>query len=147
MAVEPVPETFALLKRNLALNDVANVRALNKACWDSRRDLELWVPRGYYGIASAFMVGTGTSISVKACPLDDLTKDFPSIRLLKIDAEGAELPILRGAGETLRKTQSAVLEVGRDEKPILDVLRDCGFQIRSMEERTYFLADRPEFAP
>jgi FkbM family methyltransferase len=54
----------------------------------------------------------GKEIRMNSLTLDDLTKDkFPVVHLLKIDVQGAELMVLKGAVETLKRTQKIWIEV------------------------------------
>jgi FkbM family methyltransferase len=47
-------------------------------------------------------------IPIGVWQLDDLCRDLPSVRFLKIDAEGGEFDILQGAVQTLRRCRPVV---------------------------------------
>jgi FkbM family methyltransferase len=53
-------------------------------------------------------------MKVKCTTLDRLTASIPQIDLLKVDVEGAELAVLEGAHETLKKTKRIVVEIHGD---------------------------------
>jgi len=67
-------------------------------------------------------------IKVKAVTLDSVTDNLDKIDLLKIDVEGAELKVLKGARKTLVKTKFLLLEISflRETEGVsnLDVLNE-----------------------
>lgn len=99
VTIEASARTFALLSRNLALNDAANVRAVNAAVSDKVGKLELFeVSEGNIGAATTLAARGGALIeSVDALPLDRILRpqEVARLRLIKLDIEGAEPPVLR----------------------------------------------------
>jgi FkbM family methyltransferase len=77
-------------------------------------------------------------------PLDEVDLGLNAtemIDLLKIDVEGFEFEVMKGAMETLKRTQSIIVEVSllrhcdRDRDPVLDMLvllRSSGFRLRQI---------------
>lgn len=131
-AIEAHPRTFSFLQGNLALNRASNVVALNAAAAsetgrlsfsDDRRD-------------DMNRVG-GKGIEVAALRLDDLVPHRGLIDLLKIDVEGYELQVLRGAPDFLARTRCILFEVaeshfqqyGYNLANVLDLLVDQGFTL------------------
>lgn len=55
---------------------------------------------------------SASSIRVRATTLDELFHDLPRCDLLKIDVEGAELAVLRGAAGLLKRTRQVLIEAG-----------------------------------
>ncbi len=105
---EPLPRVAEQLKRNVALNHLANVTVHEAAVGDSCREATMFVPvRAQSGIAT---LATPTwikdraarQIQVPVTTLDDAFGDRElAIGVMKIDAEGYELRILRGARRLL----------------------------------------------
>jgi FkbM family methyltransferase len=98
VAIEALPQTYAHLQRNLALNDARNVRALNVAVSDRESTVDLYE-------VSAHNVGAVTTLgtrggkplaSIEAKPLARLlvTDEIARLRLVKMDIEGAEPAVL-----------------------------------------------------
>jgi FkbM family methyltransferase len=144
VAIEPIPETYELLRVNMALNGLGNVTPVAKASWARRGTVTLTVPRAYYGLASASTPRVGRKVPVEAAPLDDLTSGLPSVQVLKVDAEGAELEVLEGATETLAKTRFVVLEVTQHRASVEALLRGHSFSLeRSRDYPSYLFASRP----
>jgi len=139
-AIEPVPSTATLLRVNVKLNGCNNVVVYEVAAWSTRGSLTLKIPASMYGCASA--VRGGASIVVDASTLDDTLRDETSIDLIKIDVEGAELEVLRGAQNVLRRTRYVVLELSRNAREVLRELLDAGFTCKKARFATYVLCER-----
>jgi hypothetical protein len=68
---------------------------------------------------------------------------------LKLDVQGGELLVLRGAAETLRLTEAVYLEVSFQElyegqpliEEVIGFLRSCGFAFVGVENVSYSLVD------
>ena len=98
IAVEPDPETFAKLERNLGGED--GVTLVQGAVAGESGEVELFRPAGYSiasSLGSAAEPGAETA-RVRAWSLDDLCREhgIDELDLLKIDVEGAELDVLEG---------------------------------------------------
>jgi FkbM family methyltransferase len=140
VAVEPVPPTRALLARNAARNGLVDqIEIAAVAVSDAPGQLEIAVPHGESGQASV-SPDPADSLerhAVEATTLDALLGER-AVRFLKIDVEGHELAVLRGAERLLRGGQveyvllelsSAVLERGgRSSGELIDLLTGAGFE-------------------
>ena len=98
---EPNPETFKRLKKNIEANKLTQVQLNNLAV--SEKDGLLNMKIGDSSQGSTIMEkGTlsdySKTVSVQTCTLDNIVSvnDILKIDILKIDAEGAELLILKG---------------------------------------------------
>jgi FkbM family methyltransferase len=146
VAIEASPSTFAQLLANLALNEnSANVRAVNVAVSDRPGKLDLFEPKRK--IDRETNIGSETTVasrardgrlvaSIDALPLTQiLTPDeMKRIRLIKIDVEGAEPPILYHLLENLSKypeTMDVVVEMSVDDlearSDVFKRMKDAGF--------------------
>ena len=75
---------------------------------------------------------------IESVTLDTCLKDEKEISLIKIDVEGAELNVLRGATDTLKKTNSILIECHYDEDwpEIRNILlEENGFECYNVERR------------
>lgn len=108
IAVEPDPGTAAILRQNLELNDIRNVTVIEAAAWDSNELLRLEDPREreYSGTNRTIPDSKGT---IHGTVLDDILRDEPEIRLVKIDVEGADLHVLRGLAKTIARCAPAMI--------------------------------------
>jgi FkbM family methyltransferase len=104
---EPQPVIFQNLCANLALNGLRNVRAWPFACGDETEILsfpetDYGRPGNFGGIAMSRAEGGPGRIVVPCVRLDDFLGEG-AVALIKIDVEGSELAVLRGAEETVRR--------------------------------------------
>jgi len=115
LSVDPDPRVFALLRENLAYNNITNVFAHQVALSDGpgRVDLALsrqlgWSSRFPNERAAPLVIG---KIQAEAMSLDELLaqqalpRDGRMLSFIKIDAEGSEPRILAGMDRTVRKHQ------------------------------------------
>ncbi|MDQ4095464.1 MAG: FkbM family methyltransferase, partial [Actinomycetota bacterium] len=108
VAFEPDPEMFAALSTNLTRNlaDADHVTPLAKAAGAAAGKVRF--ARGWRATRGR-VVPTGGDLEVETVALDDAADRFGTPRLLKIDVEGAELDVLRGARGVLKEARPLVL--------------------------------------
>jgi FkbM family methyltransferase len=141
LAVEPQSRLQPVLKTNFAENQ-STVELVPMALWDS-------VGQAALNLASDINTGSTSLLAskgrfkkqelVRTTTLDALLAHhgISKVRLLKIDAEGAEFPILRGAGELFTQRRVEVLSldfhpyhVAKDVPHQMDRwLRDRGYEL------------------
>lgn len=133
---EPVPATFERLMDNLRLNDLGDrVIAYNMGLSDIEAELEFSIDQDCMNHVIREGEKSLATARVRVAPLDLLMKGVaPS--LLKIDVEGFEARVLRGANETLGNVSlhSVVMEVnqsgkhyGEDDADLLAIMKGHGF--------------------
>lgn len=114
LAFEPQRIVFQSLCANLALNSITNTFCFN--CALSDHDGELSVPCADYSRQGDFggisMQEPGRGETVPAYRLDTVCT-LPRIRLVKIDVEGMEAEVIRGAEQIIR-THKPILYVEND---------------------------------
>ena len=107
VAFEPQPEFARRLAEVCRTMRLDNVRVEAKAVYSHSGDQELFVPAGHSPGASlthkAAEATSFTTLSVPVIALDDYFDETAHITLLKIDVEGAELGLLKGAERILRQ--------------------------------------------
>ncbi len=119
IAVEANPSTFKTLRRHLAINDIANVTALNLAAWDEDTWVQLENPdrREDGGGVRVVAAGSPATAVIPAVRLDSnaavlgALAEFGRLDLVKLDVEGADIHVLRGlAGLLARYRPVLVIE-------------------------------------
>lgn len=107
-AYEPNPYIFSLLRINAALRH--NIQAYNVGCSDTETVGELLVPKTNMGAGSLSGSASEESllIPVGLEPLDTLLSGH-AVRLIKIDVEGHELSVLKGARAIIERDRPIVI--------------------------------------
>ena len=111
VAVEPVPDTFALLAANVALFEHRNVTLLNLAASDRSTLAGMEVPvfetglKDYY---DATITGEASDLQVMTLALDSLRLEH-RVSVIKIDAEGHDPAVLSGADALLARDHPALI--------------------------------------
>jgi FkbM family methyltransferase len=103
VAFEPVPRNLGYLRRNLALNHCENVTVVAAAVAD--RSGTARFEEGPLNTVGALSQGGGDEVAVVS--LDEYPGPAP--RVIKMDVEGAEAAVLRGARRVLREARPIVL--------------------------------------
>ncbi len=120
LAYEPQPAMFQTLCANLAVNGIGNVAAQPAACGAEPGTLYFDAPdyrsRGNFGGVAMQREAAAGRTSVRCLRLDD-ELGGERVGLLKIDVEGFELEVLRGAAGTLARCRPLLyLENDRAEQ-------------------------------
>ena len=163
VAVEPIPQLAADLRRLAAGSNAGRLRVVEAVLSSAAGTVTLHVPAaGYLGTATVVVQAAGhTPLPVTATTLDALCADSEQhpVGFIKCDVEGHELEVLRGAERVLRVDRPALLVEAVDDRPaagqtarVFDYLRGLGYRgwffvgrrPRPVEE---FRADRDQAAP
>jgi len=101
-AFEPVPENFVCLKEHIALNNVTNIISVPLALSDRKGVTKISVARG---LSSQFCFLAKQFVEVPMTTLDAFIAEqgIKQVDTLKLDVEGAELYVIRGAHETIQQ--------------------------------------------
>lgn len=110
---EPNPENFLLLKENKEINQASNLEIFNMAVSETIGEITLFNSVHQNMGHSIYEYSLPNQTKVKTTMLDEILRsnNIQKVDLLKIDAEGAEYPILLNASpRTLQKIEKIILE-------------------------------------
>ena len=146
LAFEPDPTNFSLLRKNLSVNNIRNVEAINKALSDETAEVDFFVSeknRGDNRLYSAEPDFTKTHVA--AVDLDSfLAERELKIDFIKMDIQGAELKALRGMQSTLASLTDieiifefwpfGLCSCGENPEELLAFVETLGFRIAEVHE-------------
>jgi FkbM family methyltransferase len=146
IAVEPHPGNITLLYRNIKRLNLRNVLVLEKALGSNKRKAKLFLATP--GTSSLVEKGEGRPfLWVEVDTLDNILSELgvKKVDLIKIDAEGSEVEILKGAQKTLnsKKVKLAIaayhyLPNGKPElSEIMTLLKSKGFFCKTRNSYVY----------
>ncbi len=141
LSFEPGAESFSVLERNVRLNRLGNVHALRLALSDGERTTHLYHHRGPNSYSLAPRAGTGLYEEVRTTTIDAmLARDgLDRVDVLKLDVEGAEELVLRGANTVLRESRPMIIfEVYRDAATRLGLAQNGAWDYLAELEYQFF---------
>jgi FkbM family methyltransferase len=138
-SVEPNPDNLFYLKKNIELNNLHNVTLLPKAVGEKEGEITLYYNKGRTALTSALSMGEH-SFQTETVTLDSIMKREPSIKILKVDTEGYDLEVLKGATRTLKNTCYLIVETNNEE--IKNLLTSQNFKCETIYPSNYLLATR-----
>jgi len=149
IAIEAHPGNYEMLNRNIKLNGLTNVTTLNYAVYSKPTNMKLYTYRegasgtGHNSIMfdKLFTEYREKFVEVNADTLNHILQSngISEINWLKIDVEGAEFEVLKGATNILSKSKdiAILLEIHFQDcyKPIVEFLNGYNFKVQF--EKTY----------
>ena len=158
-AYEPQPYHCQILERNISANALGNVTVRPVACWSSAGTAELHNFEGTRPTHASLGLrpdkSVATTMTVPTVRIDD--EITPPVRLIKIDVEGAEREMLRGAQRLVstKPRPHLILELnpktaagfGYDTLEVVDWLGQFGrYRMRLLRSRRAVPVTREELA-
>lgn len=137
-ALEPSPEIYPWLTRNVGLNGWTHVTCLQKAI--SNVNGRMHFDTGA-GTAVGHLSKDRTGIEVETVTLDSLVESgFPPPDMIKVDVEGAESLVLAGAMGVLRKYRPVLLvELHNPDEDVAvgAVFAELGYRLERLRPREF----------
>ncbi|MDF2767798.1 MAG: putative methyltransferase FkbM family [Nitrososphaeraceae archaeon] len=119
VAIEADPSNFEMLNSNIKLNQLTNVTPLNYAAYSKETKIKLYLPSGesgftkYNTIMPNWINTQEKFVEVNANTLDYLLQlneiRQEEVNWIKIDVEGAEFEVLKGATNVLSKSKDIAI--------------------------------------
>ena len=147
---EPIPKLFEQLSINVRLNEITNVFPFQMALMDRESDFdgELMYYNDFEPGAASFRnirdreefeaIRVHTTTLDSFCSEHDSAPDF-----MKIDVEGSELSVLRGAEHILRKHHPVLFveilrkfcaKFGHSAMDVVDFLKSCDYKMYTLQD-------------
>lgn len=134
-AVEPHPENFMRLNANIALNAYKNIESFNIAFGAETGEIPMHCSElsNWHSCRDAVAGEEGT-ITVPCMRVDDFLVGRQAPTFVKMDVEGFELEVLKGAREALKHIRCLFMEIHGDIlshveiREVLDIIRLSGLE-------------------
>ena len=148
-AFEPNPVTYEVLKINCTFAaEHKNITPVNNGLSDREGSLPFYINRSNIGGSQIIDVNHESikdAIQINVKTLDQLNelKDA-RVALIKIDVEGHELNVLKGAKDTISKNMPAILfeqsapEIIDGSSSVIKYLEDLGYEFFIIKKNFYF---------
>ena len=131
---EPHPDTFKRCMRNIQLSKLANCKVFNMGCGESDSELLMTEviesnsgQNRMINDVSKLQSSQYHNVNVKVTSLDKQLANAEKIDLIKIDVEGFELHVLKGANNLLRKHSPVIFIEIND--PLLQLNNTSGEEV------------------
>ena len=143
IAFEPLPANFRVLEENVRLNGRTNISVRQEAVGEHSGEMSFEFPSNEPTlIAGPLLDGDSQGIfDVKGISLDDMfAANHVQVDFIKMDVEGAEVDVLRGAVKLLEFSHPDMLiELHNMEKqtgvhPAVVIVESMGYEIRWLSE-------------
>lgn len=146
LAFEPEPNNIKSLKKNIELNRVNNIDIIGKACSSSRGEVNFYLSSDNTG-GHSITAKTNNKITVQSDTLDNILKEnkISRVDLAKIDVEGAEYFVLKGARMMLEKFNPKIIFeswVGANHNKAIALLESFGYEIKKISKNDYFATQK-----
>jgi len=146
LAFEPNPRMFDRLQANVKLNRFDHVATFPMAVSDAPGQLKLFIPaladynQGLGSVHRANLEDICDEVAVETATLDEIVQANQLLRLdlIKIDVEGHELQVFKGAQQTLKKFKPILVfefserqwrNAGVTPQAVEDFLTDLGYEL------------------
>ena len=136
---EPDTEAYRMLTKNIKLSNAKNIKPFKIAVSDKEGEKQLYATKFGTGGSSLFLTERerelNVSEKVKIISLDSFVKNnkINKIDIIKMDTEGAEILILKGAKKSLKKFKPKLIIEPHpnvyDIEELKNTLKKLGYQI------------------
>lgn len=140
IAIEPEEDNYSFLAANKKINRLENIIPIQGALTDHSGRAPLYSWRGHSGGFSIVEKHSSYCVEVPVFTLDSLarTLHLHKVDFIKIDAEGAELEVLKGGRRMLQEANAKIVVAGYhkpdDPKTISNFLGSLGYKTTCSED-------------
>jgi FkbM family methyltransferase len=147
IAFEPLPDNFEVLSSNVREAQLDNVTLVNAAASESFALLGMEVPFFANGLPNTYMAHLspgGSGLQVLCVPVNAMALPHP-VRLVKVDAEGHDLAVLKGMIRILREDQPSLIVEDKSDDMVA-FLEPLGYRFHEFpgsSNRVFYVGERP----
>jgi FkbM family methyltransferase len=150
ISIEPLKSTAQTLTQNFQLNNFTNFEVISKVIGNENKKVNLYkqLAGGTMGFVDSTLIGRKfeKTDEVEMTTIDEIlsTRNIENVKVMKIDIEGYEFELLKGAKNSLKnkKITNMIIEVhinylkekGISEKEFYDYLNQQGYVVDIVQE-------------
>lgn len=141
ISIEASKENFEVLKKNIELNNLHNIIPLNIAASDRKGMSDFYLACKGLGTASSLfeIKKQSKKIRVKTDTLDNVVKNFniKKVSLIKIDVEGAEPKVLKGAIKMIKRDKPRIIFEALNKKSFEEcskIIKKLNYKIKRISQ-------------
>ncbi len=151
IAIEMMPDTAAILRTTVRINELDNVTIVENALSDKPgQAVRAAVAEGHYGQASIsedVRKAGKYEVEVKTTTLDAVLADTARIKLVKMDLEGAEIQALRGAAAAIERIENIIFEDWVGTVRMAEFWAALGFDVERLDGANGIAFRKPAESP
>lgn len=146
ISIEPDEANLAVLRKNVAINNLNNTIVLpvalgNVSGW--KKFCAGVMPSGssFYPARRRALYKVRAVRKIKSVTLDELLENLgiKNVEWIKIDVEGAELDVLQGGESFLQNSKNLKIIIEVSSSKTLEYLQKKGFQVKQLSSSYYFV--------
>ncbi|HLF53771.1 MAG TPA: FkbM family methyltransferase [Candidatus Nanoarchaeia archaeon] len=132
IAIEPEPSYYNMLLKNIKLNRLNNIVAIQNACSNKKGKIDItW-----------YLLGRKKTKKIETVTIDEIVKKFKLkiVDIIKIDVEGMEDLVIEGARKTIFKYKPQLLfeaNNAQDFKKVNNLLSQLDYKVKKMDKNNY----------
>ena len=144
ISIEPEPENFRLLLKNINANNKSNINSVKRALSDKDGAIDFFISEEHKGDHRSYDSGDKRKkIKVKSICLDAFLGSKIKPDIIKMDIQGAEYSAIKGMENTLKKkdvillmefSPSLIEKSGNSPKELLNLIEKMGFELKFINE-------------
>lgn len=139
---EPRPSTFEHLTKSIKINGLENIKVFNMGLSDEVGSATLMAPEGHSSPGSSYL-GNGKGIPVSLSTLDILLPQIDRLDVIKMDVEGWEPNVIKGAMRTIQKFHPIILSEispwmlrersGVSDRDYISLIKSLGYDCQNIK--------------
>lgn len=128
-AFEPVQDTFNILKKNVEINNLEDTIKLYNVGLSDKSSKATYMTYNRANIGDTHLIENQEG-DMELKRLDDIDFSETKIDFVKIDVESMEIPLLKGAKQTLLKYKPSYIFIESEYqiKEVTSILNECGYE-------------------
>jgi FkbM family methyltransferase len=142
ISIEAEKKNIGLLRKNIQLNNLRNVFIIGKGAYSKRGEMIFYLDDFGTGGHSLLKGNTLKKEKIQVDTIDNILNNLniKEVKVIKIDVEGAEREVLKGAEKILKNSHPKIIFEATDEQKkweVENLLSHYNYKIRRIGEWNY----------